>query len=414
MNSTRFPSSRWFSVSVSSSRRLIALLAFGTAGCVGPWNDLPSEDPVRIRAAVAVFVQQGDYATATFSRPLDAQSEKGLAVRWIDPSRSMFRVEESGPGCDDTPARRKSSSLYSFSQTSGSDWTYSTSSSSSLASCGSGSVWRLRGHLRWNASSPFSQAEPVWVTDSVDASGEISTRPMLLHENIAGPLELRWSTLARADASTRASWSRDSQTLANLVAQWKSIQTARGRDARVLASGTTAKPSVWKWSDLDTSLLRKILVSATTSYGTGIDGVQSAFSAGDSLWLPQDHSTWVDVFAAGTSRSDHFAAVRLLQLNAESIVDVSPSNWSGWTNWLNFVVGRAWSKDTTQVFFMLPQKSQWPVRMELAVAGTCAGQRDFLHLGGTDRQKLPHGNAAPLDGFVCEVQTDTITFPLGQ
>lgn len=170
----------------------------------------------------------------------------------------------------------------------------------------------------------------------------------------------------------------------------------------------------WRWTDLDTGLLHRILTLPYSYYGTSLDGAHVVFTSEDTVWLPTDHGTWVEVLAAGTAGNDYFAAVRLLDANAASLASVSPSYWPDWTNWLDLNTNHGWSTDTEQVLFRLPQRSQWPLNVELAIAGTCAGQREFLHLGGSDRQKLPHGNVAPLDGFVCEVQTDTISFPLGQ
>ncbi len=406
MKSTRSLSSRWYSVSASSSRIVAGFLALGLAGCVGPWNDLPSDKPVQIRATVAVFVRQGASSMATFSRPIDMGAETGMHVAWIDPSNSAFRIEENSPACRDSLSYKTSGSIPTVYQSS--NWSYTSSSNFSMASCGAGRTWRFRGHLRWNASSPFSVAEPLWVTDSVDTWGELSTTPNFLRGNLAGPLELRWSTLAQADSSTRTEWSRSPHELASLVNQWKWLQTARGREARVLALDTTSKPSAWRWFDLDTTLLRRAITS------TYVLDVQTVFTAGDTIWLATDHNTWIQALATGIGAKDFYEAMVLNSQYGYSLASILPSEWSSRANWQSFVAANRWGEDTAQVWFRLPSKPMYSQRVELAVAGTCPGQRTFLHQGGSNRQQLPHGNAAPMDGFVCEVLTDTISFPLGQ
>lgn len=360
---------------------------------------------------MALFVEQNGTATATFSRPMDVRAEKGMSVHWIDPNDSRLRIEEAGPGCLDTSGYRKSTSLHSFDQTSASDWSYSTYSSSSLASCGNGRSWRFRGHLRWNASSPFSQTEPVWVTDSVDAWGETSTSPVFLRGNLVGPLELRWSRLADADSATRASWSKSSSMLVGLVDEWKSIQASRGRNASVLALDTAQKTKAWRWHDLDTVLLHRVLASKIR-IDRDHELLRTVFSAGDSLWPPVDHYAWIEAQVTGTASADMYAAVDRRRANA-SLSTVSPSNWAGYAGQVEFESSQSPS-DTARVWYLVYDKAWNYSTIELAVAGTCAGQRDFLHLGGSNRQKLPHGNVAPLDGFVCEVRTDTVSFPVGQ
>jgi hypothetical protein len=331
------------------------------------------------------------------------------AFPWIDRANSSFSIEENSPTCLDSIFYRVSSTLLSFPSLH-SDWTYPTESNSTMATCGVGHTWSFHGHLRWNASSPFSAAIPLWITDSVNATGEISTAPRFLRGNISGPLDLRWSTLAQADALTRTAWSRSPSALEFLVSQWTALQARRGQDTNVLVLDTTAKPNAWRWFGLDTAILHGIL--ATTTIGS-FAVAQTVFSAGDTVWLSPDSNSILQAGFSGTSGEDLYAAVHMMNQTGTSLAGILPLYWSNYSNWLSFQT-RTGGTDTSGSLFYLPNGSGNPSTMEIAVAGTCPSQRVWLHEGGSNRSQLPHGNAGPLDGFVCEVHADTLSFPVGQ
>jgi hypothetical protein len=344
---------------------------------------------------------------------MDNTNEADLAVPWIDRANSGFSIVESGPTCKEWGYNLDSTGLTYLRQTSNSDWNYSVQSNSSSYSCGPERKWRIHGRLRWNASSPFSAAAPLWVTDSVNTWGEISDAPVLVRGILSGPLDLRWDTLARADSSTRSGWSLQPQKLVFLVQQWKSLQSARGRDARVLALDTTSKPIAWRWMDLDTALLHRILVG-TIGADRGFGAAEITISAGDSIWLSPSNHLWIQAMVTGTTSNDLYAMVDLTDPYEESITNNYPPDWSSVAAWLSLGTTGFPRSDTADAWFALPNNNRYRSELELAVAGTCPGQRVWLHEGGSNRSQLPHGNVGPLDGFVCEVLTDTMSFPLGQ
>jgi len=398
-------------VSASSSRLPLLFACAVLCGCIGPWDGTPQDDGPQIRASVAVFVQQGGYASATFGRPLDNANETEGAFPWIDRANSSFSIEENSPTCRDSLYHWKSRTFLPLAA-SNLDWTYSTTSNPWMASCGEGRTWRIHGHLRWNASSPFSAAIPLWITDSVNATGEISTAPRFLRGNISGPLDLRWSTLAQADALRRTAWSRSPSALEALVGEWKALQTRRGLDASVLVLDTTTKPGAWRWFDLDTGLLHEVLVS-DTSIVSAISLPLTVFSAGDTLWLPSDPGVFIQASVSSTTGEDLYKAVQSQAAGGTSLANIRPCDWPAEANSLDLIPGYG-NPDTSGYYFLVPSGSGNPSRLEIAVAGTCPSQRVWLHEGGSNRSELPHGNVGPLDGFVCEVLTDTMSFPLGK
>jgi len=342
---------------------------------------------------------------------MDNAEEMGIGARWIDGYRSIFKLDETSLGCEDSLPTRTSTEFFSL-LASNPDWTYPETSDSWMASCGDGRTWRFHGHLRWNASSPFSAVNPLWVTDSVNSWGETSTAPVLLRGNVAGPLEVRWSTLAQADSVTRSAWSRSPGMLETLVDQWSGLQAGRSRDANVLVLDTTTNPIAWRWSPLDTGLLHAVLVS-DLSISAALSAPLTVFSAGDTLWRPSGPYVYIQAGVASTSGEDFYKAVRLRAAGGLSLVDISPGTWPMEASSLDLIPGFGYA-DTSDYYFPFPAGNGNASKLELALAGTCPSQRTWLHEGGSNRSQLPHGNVGPLDGFVCEVQTDTMSFPLGQ
>jgi hypothetical protein len=367
---------------------LAAALAGILAGCIGPWDGLPDDTAVQIRAAAAVFVQPGKPAEAAFTRPLDGASESQATIPWIDAKDSTLWVEET---CRD---KTRSSSFTGLSYATSDKWSASLASST-MDSCATGRTWRFRGHLRWNASSPFSLADPLYATDSVDVQAETSTAPVFTRTGLYGSVETRWRELALSNDATRRRWSQSPDSLVALAARWKALQSRRGLASTVLYQSAPV--------ELDTALLRSVL-----SY-TGIAMV--ALSPTDTLWLPSDRFSLVQANVAATTGFDFYrASLTRWSRSSFSLTDIVVPFWAYDADWIAPRPGSG-SDTVGTAFYAWREYSQGI--LELAVAGTCDGQRAWLHEGGSNRYDLPHGNAGPFDGFVCEVRTDTMTFVLG-
>jgi len=398
-------------VSVYSSRLPLPFAFAILCGCIGPWDATPSNDSPEIRAAVAVFIQAGHQANAHFSRPIDNPSEASLSVPWLDELHSEFFLEE--------PDRRSSigtppSDSLQFNLWSSEEEPNLTETSfysfGWLDTAAADSIWIFRGHLRWNASSPLSIADPLWVTDSFDAVAERSTSPRFLRTGgMVGTLALRWNTLADADQTTRAEWAGDPDSLVKLVQEWTDLQASRNLDPRILAPDTTQHPAAYVWGHLDTTLLRRILDPLTVG---GSVAAAVVFAANDTIWAPSDQPTWIQTSVFGTQGRDFYIAHQVAyERYYSSLAVATVSDWPGPPGVAMLLPS---SSDSGSVAWYI-QGTEWTgVRLELAVQGTCPSQMVWLHEGGSNRSQLPHGNVAPLDGFVCEVHTDTISFPLGQ
>lgn len=364
---------------------------------------------MQIRAAAAIFVQPGQIASASLTRPLDESEVTSDLGSWIDAGNSNLLLEASGRECGTGNLTSSDLTITGLAPELEYDGSYDATSIFQLNPCASDRTWRFHGHLRWNASTPYSSTRPAWITDSIDAWAEVSAQPKFLSANFAGPLELRWITLAQADSSTRWNWSRDPLLLTTLCSQWTAFQKARGLDPHVLALDTTIRPWSLQWSTLDTALLRAVL--------TGAANPEIVFNRGDTVWIPDDHETWIKAQVASTgadqtSNPDLYAASRE-QFGSE------PTSFAQTPMYLWSFVADSWfildqvSTDTAEVQVGILDIAG-PVRIELALAGTCPGQRAWLHEGGSNRSQLPHGNVGPLDGFVCEVHVDTVSFPVGK
>jgi hypothetical protein len=164
---------------------------------------------------------------------------------------------------------------------------------------------------------------------------------------------------------------------------------------------------------LDTALLHRILVGGIGA-DVGIGAAEITISAGDSLWLSRSNYLWIQAKVTGTTSKDLYAMVDQTDPYGASITDFAPPDWSYRAAWLSLGTSGYPRSDTAVTWFALPRKPPNETELELAVAGTCPSQRVWLHEGGSNRSELPHGNVAPLDGFVCEVLTDTMSFPLGR
>jgi hypothetical protein len=408
-------------VSASSSRLSWLLSGVLLAGCIGPWDGSPQDGAPEIRAAVAVFVQPGRYGAATFSRPLDNPGEFGLTIPWIDFRNTQLTLDEGGRISAGGPlvSRSYPFDVDAYELNSSSTVETSLGTFNPMDSFKTDRTWRFHGHLRWNASSPLSVAQPLWVTDSVDAWGEFSTTPGFVRTAGAlGPLELRWKTLAWAYPKTRSKWSTDPDSLSKLAGQWAALQTARGREARVLVLDTTSRPMVWRWADLDTTLLRKVLAQNTAN-STPLRTVLATFSAGDTIWTPSDHGTWIQAAISGTQGMDIYFAHQQTEWtqDARILADYSLATTTT-QDWPGTGIGATLlphPPDSLSWIFTLGSNSAYAgYGLELAVAGTCPSQRIWFHQGASSRTQLPHGNVGPLDGFVCEMHADTMRFPFGQ
>ena len=223
---------------------------------------------------------------------------------WIDTGSSVLYLQETASGCAESAIGRRRSLHWS---SVGGLRSYSDFGDT-LDTCTTGQTWHLRGHLRWNASSPYSETEPWMISDSIDAVSEPSTTPLFDRGTCTAPLELRWSDLAWTDSSSRCDMSRYT-SLESIALDWESLQKKRG-----LATA------------LDTAQLRSYLAGFC---GEGVTiTLQTRFPCGDSLWSAVDHPSWVRADLSGTESTDLFKAAALRTPDSSSLIRTPLRLWS--------------------------------------------------------------------------------------
>lgn len=374
-----------------SKSKFDILFALATAffcGCDALRTPVPDELESPIRASFAGFVVEGRSPRISIARPLDDASERSVLLPWIDQNRSTLQVEH----LSDTGWRRMYlAGIYTESGLKGEAYGWLSTSET---------IDRLRGCLRWNASTPYTFSDDAMVADSFDLRPQPSSRVRFLRDGVRGDLCLRWPKLASAMESSLHQWSWDPDSLKAFLDDWIAVSKGRGDpEAKILLLDTTSIPYVYRWNDPDTSVLRKVLRGASA---------QTIFAEGDSIWLPSDRSASLLV----NLDKREFSPVlldRSLWTTTASAGFLAPSVSNGTT---------METGSYSPMEFSLSNSSTWwsssnPVRVVIQIAGTCPAFADWRRYGPTDRWHRPTGNVAPFDGYLCELFPDTLSFPRG-
>ena len=361
------------------------------AGCDALRVPVPEDRGTQIRATLTGFVGAGIAPEIWISRPYDSPVEVGAGLPWLQVEASSLEL-----AAIDSSGRLRTRVLE----------VQSLPGFRGLFQSGNWSpwkAWRAQGELRWNASAPYSMDAAGWVVDSFSVDAQESESPLFDRTAVRGSIGLRWPRLAISEAESLLVWARIPDSVQSLRDDWKQLCAGRGLDDdRVLMWDTTGIQKAWRWKNIDTSDVRRLM--------EGRAAAETIFAAGDSIWIPLAGRSLVSIrlqaplvrpFLLHESRADRIGPTGL-------ILPGSAPN------------GRVYPRDGSysQMVYVLdprshPVSSNAPIRILLQITGTCPAFQEWRKYGSTSRFQKSTGNVAPFDGYLCEVHPDTMSFPEG-
>jgi len=342
---------------------------------------------------MAMPIRYGSYLDYEVTRPLTDSLEEAPLLEWIDPKRSSLTLS-----CSDSKGAVR-------------NLRESIQSGNGLKSSGSNScndpyptIRSVHGTLRWNASAPFTLAQPLWVEDSFALSPQSSEAVRFRDGILRSAIELRWPRLALATKDSLQAWSTRPDSLMAWQADWERLCAGRNRDPRVDILPQGKSSSRYTYAPLDTASLRLLMVDSAS--------VRVALQPSDSIWLPVERDRWISI---------EYPVAPLHPVIASSMT-------SRPTYWIGFLPIRSrYSSGNADLY--LPHQNQWvyywvdhpyqqldtaqSYRTTIQIAGTCPAFAQWHTYGSGTRQQAPIGNVAPFDGYFCSLQPDTLSFPQG-
>lgn len=385
-------------MSKSNSEPLLACLLLALGGCSALQVATPEEGTAQIRASMGIMAMPSRYGSDLdyeVARPLTDSLEEAPQLEWIDWKRSSFTLS-----CSDSNGKIKnlSQSIYS---------------NDGLKYAGNGNCFdpasiirSAHGTLRWNASSPFSLAQPLWVEDSFDLSPQLGEAVRIRDGILRSSIELRWPRLALAPKDSLQAWSTRPDSLMAWQADWERLCARRNRDSRVDIDPRRDSSSRYTYRPLDTAALRLLMLDSAS--------VRVALQPRDTIWLPVERDRWISIEYPVAPLHPVIASSRTsLPTYAGGFLSIRNRNWYS-------------SKDA---YLYLPHQTQWvyywvdhqyqqqdtaySYRTMIQIAGTCPAFAQWYTYGSGTRLQAPIGNVAPFDGYFCHLQPDTLSFPQG-
>lgn len=382
-------------MSKSNSDAFLVCLILTLGGCSALQVATPEEGTAQIRASMGIMAmpfRNGSDLDYEVARPLTDSLEEAPLLEWIDRKRSSLALT-----CSDSNGkiRTRSQSFYS---------------DNGLKSTGGSrcydpypTIRSVHGTLRWNASTPFSLAQPLWVEDSFDLVPQQGEAVRFRDGILRAPLELRWPRLARAVGDSLQAWSKRPDSLLAWQADWEKLCALRGRDPRVDLDPLGDSSSRYTYGSLDTASLRLLMNDSAS--------VRVALQPHDTIWLSVERDLWISieypkatlhpVIASGTTSRPTFSSgfLSLHKWHSSTSIFLYPPHATRWVHyWLNYES----VQDTSDT-----------LRTTIQVAGTCPAFAQWFTYGSGTRQHAPVGNVAPFDGYFCQLQPDTLSFPQG-
>lgn len=334
-----------------------------------------------LRAAGTGFLLQEGVNTLHLSRPVSDSAELEIQLPWIDP-RSRLCLESDADksflactSLEDT--RRGLHAEADF---------YGKPGAAQL---------RLHGNLQWNASSPFSLANPVWIYESMDAPVEAGEALAIDTTTLLADLPMRWPRLAGCDSTEQRSLAAKPDSVTRLLDDWRALNLQRKRSPQVKVGATLADTSR-PWQELDTTSLRRILqdsLRAFVAVQVG-DTLHPALYSWNFLVFDLDSPPTLPYFVDQRQPYAHWPPSPW-NIRADNTAQYPPS----WYKRLFLRVSLPFADDSGSV-------------EALQITGSCPAFQTWRQYGFSNRLSRPHGNLDPLDGYLCLLKPHRINFPL--
>lgn len=388
-----------------NSEAFLVCLILTLGGCSALQVATPEEGTPQIRASMTIMAMPSRYGSDLdyeVARPLTDSLEEAPQLEWIDWKRSSLILS-----CSDSNGKVQNlnGKVQNLSQ--------SIYSNEGLKYAGNGNCFdpystirSVHGTLRWNASTPFSLAQPPWSEDSFDLVPQQGEIVRFRDGILRGAIELRWPRLARATNDSLQAWSKRPDSLMAWQADWERLCAGRNQDPRVDINPLGDSSSRYTYAPLDTAALRLLMVDSAS--------VRVALQPRDTIWLPVERNRWISIEYPVAPLHPVIASSRTsLPTYAGGFLSTRNRNWYS-------------SKDA---YLYLPHQTQWvyywidhqykqqdtaySYRTMIQIAGTCPAFAQWYTYGSGTRQQAPIGNVAPFDGYFCHLQPDTLSFPQG-
>jgi len=377
---------------------LVALLLL-FAGCDSMRTPEPDSSGSRLRASMAAFVIGESNFGIYFGRPMGNPAEPPFNATWIDESNSKVtyrrRAYTSSAGAQQ-PSYLVDSRIGNQYDMTGSVYLPGSPYLESL---------RIHGRLVWNASAPFSNAAGYAQRDSFDLEPQPGEKRRFLRNAVRAEIALRWPRLALSIDDSLTKWASMPESVQVFLEDWKRLCQARGQtSARFLYCEPYKSPRSFSWVEPDTSKIGWIMRYPELA--------QVVLSAGDSLWRPFSLHGYliaaldsVPSVPVGADFVDQPTSYGYTFQSLSSMYGRMNSTMTSWRDEVGYYdLGRnSWYTQTTTM----------PYRITIQATPTCEAYKEWISNGPSDRIHKPHGNVAPFDGYYCQLQPDTMSFPRG-